>query len=287
MFSLKSLVTGLSAVLFLSLLPFQTWADPVEPPPLAAKMSKSEKAAAIASYERLMEQAPPLQVGDSEKELLHRLGPPEGVLSVGSKKKLNYGPGYIMVEGGKVTQIVEVPAGQLAAPDAESYRAYQEARGQVRYMGRWMSVVESLDAYERALDDQERSEERIQAGKASAAKRRQYIARTEKNYLDIRRKGAEIQVEDLVVPGKITVVDFYADWCAPCRKIAPYLVKLSEQHPDIVVRKVDIVNWKSPVAKQWKLRSIPNMRVYDKNGRMVGEPTHDLKQIVRYINSIP
>ena len=261
--------------------------DPVEPPPLASKMSKGEKAATIASYERLMEQTDPLQVGASEAELIRRLGQPEGVLSAGSRKKMNYGPGYVMVEGGKVTRIVEVPAKQLAAPDAESYTAYQEAKGNVRYMGRWMTVEESLDAYERALEDQERSKQRIQAGKSNAAKRKQYMAQSQKKLIEIRRNGAEIGVQDLVVPGKITVVDFFADWCAPCRKISPYLVKLSEQHPDIVVRKVDIVNWKSPVAKQWGLRSIPNMRVYDKNGRMVGEPTHDLKQIVRYINSIP
>jgi len=214
------------------------------------------------------------------------LGPPEGVLSLGGKKKLNYGPGHVMVADGKVTRIVGIPVEQLAAPDVESFVAYQKALGKVRYMGSWMSVEESLDAYERALDDQERADQRIQAGQTNAAKRKKYIAQANK-LVDIRQNGAAISVQDLAVPGKITVVDFYADWCAPCRKIAPYLVKLSEQHPDIVVRKVDIVNWKSPVAKQWGLRSIPNMRVFDRNGQMVGEPTHDLKQIVRYINGLP
>ena len=285
MFALRSFVKLLPV--FICITAPLAGAEPVEPPPLAAKLSASEKAAAIASYEKQMEGTPPLQAGASEEELLHRLGPPEGVLSMGSKKKMNYGPGYVMVEDGKVTTITDVPADQLAAPDAESFNAYQQARGQVRYMGRWMSVEESLDAYERALDDQERSEQRIQAGKSNAAKRKQYMDQTEKKYVDIRHNGAEITVQELAVPGKITVVDFYADWCAPCRKIAPYLVKLSEQHPDIVVRKVDIVNWNSPVAKQWKLRSIPNMRVYDRNGKQVGEPTHDLRQIVQYVNQVP
>ena len=87
----------------------------------------------------------------------------------------------------------------------------------------------------------------------------------------------------MIVPGKFTIVDFYADWCGPCRAIEPYLKDLAKDQR-IAVRKVDIVNWGSPVAQQWKLQSIPNMRVYDPNGRMLGEPTSNLNQIIAYIN---
>jgi hypothetical protein len=57
------------------------------------------------------------------------------------------------------------------------------------------------------------------------------------------------------------------------------------EDPRIVVRKVDIVNWNSPVAKQWNLKSIPNMRVYDPNGRQLGGATSDLNQIIGAINN--
>jgi thioredoxin 1 len=39
-------------------------------------------------------------------------------------------------------------------------------------------------------------------------------------------------------PG-ITVVDFWADWCAPCHQFAPVFERVSEKHPDITFGKVD------------------------------------------------
>jgi len=67
------------------------------------------------------------------------------------------------------------------------------------------------------------------------------------------------------------VVDFYADWCGPCRVMAPELEKIAREDEDVVLRKVDIVKWDTPVCRQHTIRSVPNVPVYDRRGRQVGE----------------
>jgi thioredoxin-like negative regulator of GroEL len=86
-----------------------------------------------------------------------------------------------------------------------------------------------------------------------------------------------------MLPGKVTVVDFYADWCGPCRQISPYLERMAAQDPDIVLVKVDIVDWQTPVTRQFGIRSIPNILVFDPRKAQVGNPTHDLRQVADYV----
>jgi thioredoxin 1 len=87
----------------------------------------------------------------------------------------------------------------------------------------------------------------------------------------------------LTVPGKITVVDFYATWCGPCKQIAPVLDNMVRGKPDVTLRKVDIGNWGSSTAKKYNITSVPNIRVFDKKGRMVGSPTSNPQQIAQNI----
>src|SRR5947208_2130752 len=72
-------------------------------------------------------------------------------------------------------------------------------------------------------------------------------------------KGARVEIAEHLAKGKITVVDFYADWCGPCRVISPTLEKLANQDADVFLRKVNIVKWGSPVAEQYKINSIPRI----------------------------
>jgi hypothetical protein len=44
---------------------------------------------------------------------------------------------------------------------------------------------------------------------------------------------------------------------------------------------VDIVKWNTPVTRQHNIRSVPNMRVYDRSGRTVGAPTSSFQQVVK------
>jgi len=98
-----------------------------------------------------------------------------------------------------------------------------------------------------------------------------------------KQGGKKIDIKSVLIPGKVTVVDFYADWCGPCRAIAPHLEALAKEDAEVFLRKIDIVNWGTEVVKQYSIRSVPNIRVYDRNGNVVGSPTSDLNKIKDYI----
>ncbi len=87
----------------------------------------------------------------------------------------------------------------------------------------------------------------------------------------------------LLIPGKITVIDFYATWCGPCKQLAPILDDIIRKQPNTVLRKVNIGNWGSSIAKKYNITSVPNVRVFDKNGHMVGTPTSRPDQITKNI----
>jgi thioredoxin len=57
---------------------------------------------------------------------------------------------------------------------------------------------------------------------------------------------------------KPAIIDFYADWCGPCKMVAPILEELSQEHPDIVIYKVD-TEVEQELAAVFRIRSIPTM----------------------------
>jgi len=65
--------------------------------------------------------------------------------------------------------------------------------------------------------------------------------------------------------GRITIVDFYADWCGPCRRMSPILEKIAEENSNVVVQKVN-VDKHPELAKEYKATAIPRIIIYDKQG---------------------
>ena len=68
--------------------------------------------------------------------------------------------------------------------------------------------------------------------------------------------------------GKITIVDFYADWCGPCRKISPVLEKIAEGNSAIVLRKFNIDQHRD-LVQEYNIKGIPHIIIYDKSGAEV------------------
>lgn len=90
-------------------------------------------------------------------------------------------------------------------------------------------------------------------------------------------QGNQVDVTASLVPGKLNLIDFYADWCSPCRALAPQLDRLAAAHSDsLAIRKIDIVDWDSNVTAQYRIRSIPHLKLFDEDGRLLaeGNPAH-------------
>jgi len=92
------------------------------------------------------------------------------------------------------------------------------------------------------------------------------------------KPGEEVDIKELIHRGKITIFDFYSEYCGPCKIISPKLEQLDNQRDDIVVVKVDInrenvrgIDWNSPISRQYRLRSIPHFIVYDSSGFLTHE----------------
>ena len=65
------------------------------------------------------------------------------------------------------------------------------------------------------------------------------------------------------------VVDFYADWCGPCRMLAPIMESVAGERPDVLVAKVN-VDENPGLASEFGVFSIPSLVVL-KNGRVVNQ----------------
>lgn len=65
---------------------------------------------------------------------------------------------------------------------------------------------------------------------------------------------------------KTVLVDFYADWCGPCKMIAPVLDDIAREHPEITVGKVN-VDQENQLSNNFAVNSIPTIIVF-KNGKM-------------------
>lgn len=217
-----------------------------------------------------------VEIGDSVESVLAELGPPPSEATVQGRRQLFYAGGVVEIGDGKVTHVdPDFQERAMQRAQAAAFEATQKAKGLVLYEGRWIPQREQ----------QARERERIAAAaraalNGSVAGAAGPTSPSHERVRDIRQGGKAVDLASVVVPGKITVVDFYADWCGPCRQIAPHLVDLATRNADVHVVKIDIVNWESEVARQHSIRSIPHLRVFDRSGRPVGSPTSDLSRVL-------
>lgn len=65
---------------------------------------------------------------------------------------------------------------------------------------------------------------------------------------------------------KPAIIDFYADWCGPCKMVAPILEELSDENPEIIIYKVD-TEVEQELSAVFQIRSIPSILFIPKDNR--------------------
>lgn len=108
-------------------------------------------------------------------------------------------------------------------------------------------------------------------------------------------QGEEVDLTDHLAKGEITVFDFMSDFCPPCRQIAPWLDRVHNEREGVKVVKVDInrpdvqgrIDWRSPVAAQYGLRSIPAFRIYAADGSLMAEGDAAREMLFAWFGELP
>lgn len=97
--------------------------------------------------------------------------------------------------------------------------------------------------------------------------------------------------KDYLLENGVTLLDFFAEWCGPCRMLTPVIDELTNEFGDnqsVRIKKIN-VDLDSDIANEYAIRGIPAL-LFFKNGELVDrlsgvQPKDKIKKIIEGLNS--
>lgn len=75
--------------------------------------------------------------------------------------------------------------------------------------------------------------------------------------------------EEIIRSDKKVLLDFYADWCGPCRMVLPLVEQIADENPQYVIGKINIDD-EPELAQEFEVYSVPTLVVIE-NGKVISQ----------------
>ncbi len=109
---------------------------------------------------------------------------------------------------------------------------------------------------------------------------KQETAKTEEKIIEVTSRNFE---EEVIKSEKPVIIDFYATWCGPCKRLSPIIEEVARENENVKFVKIDIDNIKD-ITLEYQVKSIPTLLLIqngEEKDRIVG--IVDKNQILDFI----
>jgi thioredoxin 1 len=94
---------------------------------------------------------------------------------------------------------------------------------------------------------------------------------------------------DIISKNDIVIVDFWAEWCGPCKSFAPIYDEVSEQYDDIIFGKID-TEAEQELGAHFQIRSIPTLMIFRDEVVLFSQPgmmnVSQLKDVIAKVRDL-
>lgn len=73
------------------------------------------------------------------------------------------------------------------------------------------------------------------------------------------------QFEEIIKDNKNVIIDFWSDWCSPCKAMLPIFSELNDEFKDVIFAKVQVNDETRPILSKLKIMSLPTL-IFFKDG---------------------